>query len=189
MEVADLLSEIIDYRVIDREILEYMAKDTNLLQKAIEFYDERYPGKMSELFSILISKKTFIQSDYASQLVKTVTTLANTEPIILVGRRTHLILPRNNILSVRIICSKENRINRLGEIMNISTSDAEKQLNIIEIERHDFFKTVYGKKETSPDEFDLIINRNHITLSQAAQIVACAFEERFFKGKSPLSLR
>lgn len=180
LEIADLLSEIIQYRVIDREILEHMAKDTDLTQKIIAFYDERYPGKMSELFSMLIHEKTFIKSDYARQLAKTVTALANTEPTIFVGRGTHLILPRNSVLAVRFICSNEYRVERLAKMMDMNPSKAEKQLKIIDNEQHQFFKTVYQKKEAPAEEFDLVINRDYITeADQAAQIVACAYKQKF----------
>ncbi len=180
LEIADLLSEIIHYRVADREIIEHMAKDTKLSQKAIECFDERYPGKMSELFSMLVSAKTFIKSDYARQLVKTVTALANTEPTIFVGRGTHLILPRNKTLSVRLICSKKYRIYRLADMLNIGTSEAEKKLKTIDSEQDKFFKSVYHKEEASPDAFDLVINRDHINGAfQTAKIVACAFEQKF----------
>ncbi|MBT6338419.1 MAG: cytidylate kinase-like family protein [Desulfobacula sp.] len=180
LEIADLLSEIIHYRVVDREILEHMANDANLAQKAIEFYDERYPGKMSELFSMLISKKTFIKSDYARQLVKTVTALANTESTIFVGRGTHLILPRNQTLSVRLICSREYRVHRLAVMLGIDASEAEKQLNAIDIEQHRFFKAVYQKDKAALDAFDIVINRDHINgASQVARIAASAFEQKF----------
>ena len=180
LEIADLLSQLIDYRVIDREILEYMAEDTNLTEKAIEFYDERYPGKMSELFSMLINEKTFLKSDYARQLAKTVTALANTEPTIFVGRGTHLILPRDQILSVQLICSQEYRVDRIAGIMGLDKEAARTKLNMMDIEQHEFFKTVYGKKQTTPDEFDLIINRDHLKSPfQAAKIVVCAFEQKF----------
>jgi len=184
LEIADLLSEIIHFRVVDKEILEVMTKDANLSQKIIEFYDERYPGKTSELFSMLTSEKTFLKSDYARQLVKTVMALADMEPTIFVGRGTHLILPRHNILSVRFVCSKEYRVDRLANMLSISTPDAQTRLNIIDREQHEFFKTVYGKKETSVDEFDLVINRDYINgVYQAAQIVACAYEQKFGSEK------
>ena len=184
MEIADLLSGMIRYRVIDREILEHMAKDAKLSQKMIEFYDERYTGRASELFSMLISEKTFIKSDYGRQLVKTVTALAGSEPTIFVGRGTHLILPRNTILSVRFICSREFRVDRIAHMMNIGTSEAERQLEIFDTEQHEFFKAVYQKKETSPDEFDLVINMDYIKGPfRAATIVACAFEQKFGKIK------
>jgi cytidylate kinase len=185
LEIADHLSQIINYRVVDREILELMAKDANLTEKAIAFFDERHPGKMSELFSMLISEKTFITSDYARQLVKTVTALANIEPTIFVGRGIQYILPRNRVLSVRFICSKAYRVDRLANLMGLTQSAAEKQLNILDNEQHKFFQTVYQKKKASNDDFDLVINRDHITgVSQAAQIVACAYGEKFGSTES-----
>ena len=180
LEIADCLSQIIEYRVVDREILELMAKDANLTEKAIAFFDERHPGKMSEFFSMLISEKTFITSDYARQLVKTVTALANIEPTIFVGRGTQYILPRNRVLSVRFICGKEYRVDRLANLMGLTQTEAEKQLNVLDNEQHKFFKTVYQKNGATLDEFDLVINRDHISgVSQAAKIVACAYGEKF----------
>jgi len=183
LEIADHLSKIIDFRVVDREILEEMAKDANLTQKAIAFFDERHPGKASELFSMLISEKTFITSDYARQLVKTVTALANSEPTIFVGRGTQYILPRDRVLSVRLICSKEYRVDRLAKLLDISQAEAEKRLTILDKEQHQFFKTVYQKDGATLDEFDLVINRDYISgVSQAAKIVACAYGEKFGQG-------
>lgn len=185
LEIADILSEIIQYRVVDREIIEHMARETNLTQKVIEFYDERYPGRMSEVFSVLTSERTFIKSDYARQLVQTVNALAGTEPTIFVGRGTHLILPRETVLSVRLVCSKAYRIDRLAAMLNISKSEAEKKLEGLDKEQYNFFKTVYHKTDAPLEEFDLVINRDHIKeASQAARIVACAFEQKFGLEKS-----
>jgi cytidylate kinase len=185
LEIADHLSGILDYRVVDRQILELMAQDANLTQKAIAFFDERHPGRMSELFSMLTSEKTFLTSDYARQLAKTVTALAHIEPTIFVGRGTHYILPRHRVLSVRFICSKEYRVDRLAKLMDSGRAEAEKQLSILDKEQHKFFKTVYQKDETANDDFDVVINRDYITgVSQAAQIVACAHEEKFKSAES-----
>lgn len=180
LEVADQLSRLIQYRVVDRQIMEHMAQDASLSMKIIELFDERYPGRMSELFAMLTSEKTFIKSDYARQLTKTVTALASTEPTIFVGRGTHFILPRDLTLSVRIICSTEYRVKRLADILNINRSEAQKHLERCDREQRHFFKTVYQKEETDLDGIDLVINRDHLTgASAAAKIVACAFEQKF----------
>ena len=180
LEIADYLGGIIKYRVIDRELLEHMAKDAHLSEKIVRFYDERYPGRTSELFSMLISEKTFIKSDYARQLVKTVTALAGNEPTIFVGRGTHLFLPKKDVLSVRIIGSREFRVERITAIQILKKAEAEKQLAIWDAEQAEFFKAVYGKKETGPDEFELVINMDHVRgVFQAAKIIECAFKLKF----------
>lgn len=188
--VANFLSKTTGYRVIGKEILEHMAKDSSLTEKILKSYDEWFPGKMNGLLSKLFMEKDSIKDKYTKQLTKTVTTLAHTDPTIFVGRGTHLILPRHMVLSVRLICSMENRIKRLVKILKISRSVAEKRLKAIDQKHIDFFKSVYHKKVVLSDEFDLVINMDQIkTEHQVALIIAFAFEQKFqlnFQKNEPL---
>lgn len=180
LEVAEFLSKITGFRVIDKEIIEHMAKDSSLTEKIIRFFDERFPGKMNELLVSLSVEKRFFKNDYAKQLAKTVTALSHTDPTIFVGRGTHLILPRHMILSVQLICSRKLRIENLANTMGIGKGEAEKRLNMIDEEHHEFFKGVYLREKISSDEFDLIINMDHIKSGrQVAEIIANAFEQKF----------
>lgn len=180
LEIADILAQNIHYRVIDREIMEHMAEDASLSVKLIELFDERYPGRIGEWLAMITREKTFIKSDYARQLVKTVTALASNEPTIFVGRGAHFILPRDFNLSVRIICSKKYRIDRLADLLSIDRSEAEKHLDRCDKEQKQFFKTVFQKEETSFDGFDLVINRDYFKDAvHVAKIITCAFEQKF----------
>lgn len=180
LEIADILAKKIDFRVVDREILEHMAAEANLTQKTVSFFDERYPGKMSELMAMLTKEKSFIKSDYARQLAKSVLALANLEPTIFVGRGAHLILPRERVLAVRFICSMEFRVKRLAKELGMEYHQAETRLKEIDKEQRNFFKTVYDKKDASPYEFDLVINRDYITdANAAAEVVAQAYAQKF----------
>lgn len=180
LEIADMLGGLMDYRVVDRELLEQMAEDTKLSEKAIKMFDERYPGWASEFFTMLISQKTFIKSDYARQLVRTVTALADAGPTIFVGRGIHMVLPRQNILAVRILGSRKFREARLSNLLDIPGSKVSKKLDVIDGEQEKFFKRVYNKTATSPETFDLVINRDFISdAGQIARIVLSAFTEKF----------
>jgi cytidylate kinase len=180
LDVAEVLSEITGYRVIDKEIIEHMAKDSSLTEKIIAFFDERFPGKMRELLVSLSVEKKFFKNEYVKQLAKTVAALSHTEPTIFVGRGTHLILPRHMILSVQLICSRKHRIERLAKMLDVGESEAEKRLDTIDKEHHEFFKEVFLREKLSSDEFDLIINMDCITSEhQVARIIGCAFEQKF----------
>lgn len=180
LEIADLLAEKIGYAVIDREILEHIADEAKLDSKTVAVFDERYPGELDELIALFFGEKSFIKSDYTRLLFKAVVAIANLGPTIFVGRGTHLLLPRERVLAVRFICSKERRIRRLARILDISETEAEKELEQMDKEQNSFFKKVYGKKEASPDEFDMVINCDCITDPLwAAGIVAQAFREKF----------
>ncbi len=179
LEVAESLSEITGYRVIDKEIMEHMRKDSLLTEKIIEFFDERFPGKMNELLAALSIEKIF-KNDYIRQLAKTVNALAHSEPTIFVGRGTHLILPRHAILSVQLMCKRKRRIENLSNMLSITKAEAAAKVKTIDKEHHVFFKEVYLRQKISPYEFDLFINMDHIPSGpQVARIIASAFEQKF----------
>jgi len=180
LEIADILAEKIHYRVVDRELLEHMAKDKDLSKKTVEFFDERYPGKMSELASMLFGEKSYIMSEYVKNLISAVFTFANMCSSIFVGRGAHLILPRDRVLAVRIICSNEYRIARLADMFDVEETEAEKLLHQIDQEQRSFFKKAFGRKDASPYEFDLVINCDFITDPDgSAEVIKCAFKEKF----------
>jgi cytidylate kinase len=76
---------------------------------------------------------------------------------------------------------------RLADMLGVDKNEADTRLKVIDDEHHDFFKAVYFREKTSSDEFDLIVNMDHIKSGhQVAQIIACAFEQKFqlnFKNK------
>ena len=180
LEVADILSQKIGYRVFDREILEKIASNANLSEKTVAIFDELYPGAMSEFSALLFGEKSFIKSDYTRHLSRAVLSIAFLEPTIFVGRGTHLILPRDKVLAVRFIGGKDHRVKRLAKLLKIKEYEAEKKLGQIDKEQSSFFKKVYGKKEASPYEFDVVINFDYIRKPRwAAEIVERAFQMKF----------
>jgi len=68
----------------------------------------------------------------------------------------------------------------LAKIFNVQKKEAESKLDQIDKEQKEFFKTVYGKKDASPYEFDIVINFDYISEPQwAAEIVLQAFKAKF----------
>ena len=180
LEVADILAEKVGYRVFDRQILEEMARQAKLSEKTVAFFDEIYPGRMSELLAMIFGEKSFVKSDYSRHLFSAVLSIAHIEPTIFVGRGSHLILPRDRVLAVRFIGGRNHRIKRLTKMLKVDESMADKKLNQIDKEQKDFFKKVYGRKEASPYEFDLVINFDYISKpAWAADIVETAFKNKF----------
>lgn len=180
LEVADILAKKMGYRVVDREILDTIAKQGDLSKQTVALFDERYPGRIGEFLSLAFGEKAFIRSDYARHLFEAVYALAAMAPTIFVGRGAHLLLPRDRTLAVRCICSKAHRVSRLARILNVSEKEAKKSLDQVDKEQKDFFKGVYGKKGASPYEFDLIVNFDYISRPEAvADIVHEAFKAKF----------
>lgn len=180
LEIADVLAENMGYPVVDREILSHISEEAQLSEKTVQYFDERYPGMLKEFVKLLFGEKSFIKSDYSKNLFSVVLSLAGLESTIFVGRGTHLILPGDRVLSVRFICSDEYRVKRLAGILNVSEKETQKKLEQIDKDQSEFFKKVYGKKEASPYEFDMVINCDSFSdPKDPADIVAKAFQAKF----------
>ena len=180
LEIADILAEKINYRVADRLIIEEMANNSSVTSNTIGFFDERYPGSLAELAAFLFGQDSFTMSDYARGLTSVINALAMSEPTIFVGRGARLLLPRDRVLSVHVICSRHYRVKRIARMMDISEEAADKKLEDLDKEQADFNKKLSGKKRPDPEEFDLLINCDHISNPEwAAEIVAAAFRSKF----------
>jgi cytidylate kinase len=180
LEIADILAKKINYSVVDRGLLMHIAQEAKLSEKTVSYFDERYPGVLSEFAKLLFGEKSFIKSDYSRHLANVVLSIAGLEPTIFVGRGTHLILPRNRVLAIRCICSDEHRIKRLARILTVEKKAAASKLPQIDKEQSEFFKKVFGKKAALPYEFDMVINCDYIRNTQdAAEIVELAFKKKF----------
>ena len=180
LEIADILAEKTGYRVVDREILEHIANRAKLSEKTVALFDERYPGEIGELLSLAFREKAFIKSDYTRHLFRTIFSIAGLGPTIFVGRGVHMLLPRERVLAVRLIASREQRVKRLSEIMGADEKEVEKKLEEMDREQRDFFKKIYEKKDASPYEFDLVINCDYICDPKwVAEIVELAFRKKF----------
>ena len=180
LEIADILSGMIGFRVIDRKLIEFIATKAKLSEKTVAIFDEKYPGYISELLNMAFGEKSFIKSDYSRLLFRAFIAMTGIEPVIIVGRGAHLVIERERVLAVRFICSMERRIQRLENILNIPRREIENNINQLDKEQREFFKKIYGKKDASPYEFDIVINCDYITDPKcAAAIVATALKRKY----------
>jgi cytidylate kinase len=180
LEVADLLSKKLHLRVADREILECMSGETQLDRDTVKFYDELYPGKTVELSALLFGKKSFQMDDYLRNLVSAVYSMATMGSTIFVGRGTHLILPRERVLAVRLICSDSFRAERLASLLKVDAEEAGRTLVKIDKEQKAFFKKAFGKKDAPAYEFDMVVNFDHLGDPRlAADLVARCYRKKF----------
>ena len=180
LEIADILSEKIGLKVVDREILEHIINRNDLKETTNAFFDERHPGKIKDILSMFVGDKSFIMKDYIRHLAAVVYAIAEEAPTIFVGRATHLILPRDQVLAVRFFSSIHHRIKRMTQILDISETDAKKMLDREDKQQRDFFKKNFGKSDASPYEFDMVINCDYCpNPSSAAEIVAKAYQLKF----------
>lgn len=180
LEAADLLGAKLRLRVADREILDCMVEQARLDRETVGFFDEVYPGKTVELSALLFGQKSFVMSDYLRSLANAVYALALTGPTIFVGRGTHLLLPRDRVLAVRLIASDAFRVKRLSALLKVDEAEAAAILRRHDREQRAFFRKAFDKKAAPASEFDLVVNCDFLGDPRAvADVAARAFRAKF----------
>jgi hypothetical protein len=178
--IAEILGQKLGCFVADRELVTQIARNGYYSQRTVKLFDERYPGKKKELLSKFFSVKSFDFKDYMQHLIAAIYTLAETGPTIFVGRGAHRILPREYVLGVRLIASRQYRTKRLAHLYSLGEKDAKEKLKQMESERKDFFRKAFGITEPSAAEFDLIIKLDYFHDHQGiASLIGHAFRHRF----------
>ena len=180
LEVADILGKKIGYRVIDREILEHIVTREHLDNKLEAFIDERCPSEIEDILAMLFGERSFTQNEYSRLLFRTIFSVADIGPAIFVGRGAHLILPRDRVFAVRLICSTEFRVQRLASMLKIPESAASIKINHYDMDQKNFFRRVYNLDNAPAREFDMVINRDYFPDAKSiAEIVETAFKEKY----------
>jgi cytidylate kinase len=96
------------------------------------------------------------------------------------GRGAHLLLPRERVLAVHLVGSREFRARRIARIMDIRPDAADQKIDDLDKEQGAYFKKLTGKRERSAEEFDLLINCDQIADPQwVADIVEAAYRCKF----------
>jgi cytidylate kinase len=73
-------------------------------------------------------------------------------------------------------------VKRLAKTMSISKTAAERIVDKADREQKEFYRKVYGKSEAPAEEFDIIVNFDHLKNAEAmADILASLFALKFGK--------
>jgi len=106
--------------------------------------------------------------------------IAGLGPTIFIGWGTHLVLPRDRVLAVRLVCSKEFRTRRWATILKVGEQEIQRKLEELNLKQSYFYKEVYNLEKASTQEFDLVINCDCVKKPEwVADIVFSFFNKKF----------
>lgn len=180
VEIADILAKKVGYRVVDRQILEHITKEIKLSNITTASFDRRYPGKTSEYLSRLFNEKPFPDNEYNRHLFATMFAIAGLGPTIFIGWGTHLVLPRERVMAVRLVCSKEFRTKRWATMLKVGEQEIQRKLEDFNLKQSYFYKEVYNLEKASTQEFDLVINCDYVKKPEwVAEIILVNFKKKF----------
>jgi len=179
-EVALRLSDLMDWQVYDRGILDYMAENMHVHVQLLETVDERTQSWIQKTLLPLFktdSQSQVKETRYCEHLAAVLLVLAEHGKAILVGRGANQFLPREKGLSVFISASFEQRVKRYARGAGISEEEASTALTAVDKEQARFVKYFTGKDLLDMSHYDLALNTDKLAPVSIAKIIYRAMDQ------------
>jgi cytidylate kinase len=159
----------------NREIVQEIARSTNLSTTLVASRDERHDPALLATYRELLDRK-LATSRYFTELVKVVHTIAAHGSAVMVGRGVVFMLPPERVLRVRVVCPLAQRIKNLVER---GEAAARTEIAAVDAERRAFVKDHLDGNIELPSAYDLHVNSGSYGVERAAQVVVAAYRLRF----------
>ena len=176
-EISRELGARLGWPVYDHELLEIIAKREKWPLYAIEELDERHVSWLQESFESFWAFPGVREVEFVHRLVETIAELGTQGRCVIVGRAAEHILPREGVLRVRLVASREDRVATLARRQQISQGDAARRLATLERSRREFVRSHFGNAATEPSD-SLVLNTSHITVGECADLIVDALQRR-----------
>lgn len=173
-EIAALVGRRLGWDLVDRDIIEKIAKDFKVSKGLVEFVDERHVAWLTEMFQSFLERQSFCQEGYIKDLSKMMMIAAQHGKFVMVGRGSQFILPREFGLFVRLRAPFENRVARIMESRRLSEKAAREFLSKTDQDRMKFLKTYFDSDGSDPDLYDLSVDTSRFEPDSVAELIEAA---------------
>lgn len=182
-ELAKAVAAKLGGKVLDRELLDYMAEHFHWSRIALEYVDERTASWFHDTFGKLLDEQLVSQAEYVHRLGRIVMMAAQSDKMVFVGRGAQFILPRDVGLAVRVIAPRKQRIERVMQKRGCNQREAEKFIDETDQGRADFVSHYFHRDVADPQVYDLVVNLAHTSREAAVELIATDFRLHFEHGQ------
>jgi len=176
--VAQILAAKLKMEVFHQEVLHEMAKRGEVSRQMLATMDERGLSTLEDWISSLVYNRHMWPDEYLRHLMNVIGTIGKHGRAVVVGRGANFILPPEQRFRVRITAPRKFRIRKVAQEFNFSEEDAKRRVIKTESDRKAFIRKYFNADIADPDNYDLTINTENLSVDHAAQVVAAALERR-----------
>jgi len=165
-----------NWAAYDRNLLEKIADDMGLSESLAQTLTTNARNKMTELFQTTFSSFPPQVAVYR-KLAEITRMLAYNGHVVLAGRAaTRITRDMGQGFHVRLVAPLSWRAHRMAELHKYQVKEAEQLILEKDKEIDGFIKEFVKFDNTDPHNYHLVINMEHISQDEAAQIIADAMK-------------
>ena len=172
--VAQKLAAKLNVEVFHQEVLHEMAKRAEVSQQMLATMDERGLSILEDWISSLVYNRHMWPDEYLKHLMNVIGTIGKHGRAVVVGRGANFILPPEQRFRVRITSPRRFRIQNVASKFKVSEDEAKRRVIQTESDRKAFIRKYFNSDIADPDNYDLVINTEFLSLDNATQVIAAA---------------
>ncbi len=166
-EIADALAARLGTIVISRKYAldnffgEINPGTLDRLNESAKFFDMTLPGSDRTYTDILVERIRALASE------------SKDKDLVILGMGGSVLLSGfPGAIHVRVTASETTRLNTIARKYRITADEANEVLDIGDRKHRKFVRTVYGKDITAPEQFDLILNTDRLSVDECVDAIA-----------------
>lgn len=179
LALGQAVAERLDFALYDKQIVEGIAQNANVMGAVVESVDERTRNTIEAGIAEILTGSRMSYDEYLGQLSRVVLTLVRHGRSVLVGRGAHHIIDPKSRLAVRVVAPLDQRVKRRVALTGVEWDEAAREVERTDKGRADFIRRHFQADDNDSLNYDITINTAQLSVEQAADIVFRAFQARF----------
>lgn len=177
--IAQLVAKKLGFEFYDEKLLEEIAKSAKARKEVMRGVDERQRTVIEDMLHNVLNPEYISEKRYITHLCKVVLSVAKKGKVVFLGRGSNFIAPNAYGLNVRVTAPYRVCVSRAVQYEKVPHKKAREIIRKISAERAGFVKQYFGKDIANPKYYDLVLNTTYMKMSDAANIIALAFKQKF----------
>jgi cytidylate kinase len=157
-EIGKALAERLGWNLFDKNLLDQIADRFHVCRRMLELVDETESSWVYDVLGTWMDCQIVPHEKYVSLLSRVVLAAAHGEHAVFVGRGAQFLLPRRQLLAVRLVASPKYRVRQIMERTGSNENDARRLVKETDRGRRQFVERFFHHDVADPHCFDLVIN-------------------------------
>ncbi len=178
--VAQKVAQKLGWQLFDKSLMLKLSDQLGIPAAEFAHVDEHSRSWLADWFNSIFNPDYVSDIRYISHLKKLLAHASKKKDLVILGRGANLILPHDKCLRVRITASFSTRVSNTYKYEHKSSKkEAADWVRHVENQRNQFIRQYFGANPHNPWHYDLVISTDHLSLSQAADLIVQAYYTKF----------
>ena len=173
-EIGRRLGQRLGWKVFDRSLLDQIADRFHLSRAMLDPVDETRINWVYDVVGTWMDRKLVPHEKYFACLCRVVRAAARGDHAVFVGAATQFLLPRQQVLAVRLVASPKYRLQQIMQHTGLKETDARRYMTELDDGRREFVERFFHRDITDPHHFNLVINTECCGIEGAVEEIAAA---------------